>query len=154
MLTRWDPFREMVSMRRAVDRLIENTFNDEPGQASEWGLPLDVVEDADAYLVKASLPGVKPEDVEVTFNKGMLSIRGQLKDESETTRGEYHLRERRYGAFSRTISLPSTVKADDIQADFVDGILTLKMPKSEEVKPRRIQIQSGAGNKTIDAQSK
>ena len=155
MLTRWDPFREMVSMRRAMDRLIESSFGDEIGQASaEWGLPLDVVEDEDAFLVKASLPGVKPENVEVTFNKGMLSIRGEVTDESETTKGQYHLRERRFGAFSRTVSLPSSVKADDIQASYEDGILTLKLPKSEEVKPKRIQISSGSEKKMIDAKSK
>ncbi len=155
MLTRWDPFREMVSMRRAMDRLIENTFSDDMGQATaEWGLPLDVVEDEDFFLVKASLPGIKPENVEVTFNKGMLSIRGEVKDESETTKGQYHLRERRFGAFSRTISLPSSVKADDIQASYEDGVLLLKMPKSEEVKPKRIQISSGSEKKMIDAKSK
>lgn len=154
MLTRWDPFREMVSMRRAMDRLIDSSFGDELGQsAAEWGLPLDVVEDEDGFTVKASLPGVKPEDVEVTFNKGLLSIRGEMKDESETTQGQYHLRERRFGAFSRAISLPSSVKADDIQAAYEDGILTLKMPKSEEVKPKRIEIKPGGQKKMIDAKS-
>lgn len=153
MLTRWDPFREMVSMRRAMDRLIENAFGDEITGAGDWGLPLDVVEDEDAYVVKASLPGVKPENVEVTFNKGMLSIRGEVKDESETTKGQYHLRERRFGSFSRTISLPSSVKADDIQASYEDGILTLKLPKSEEVKPKRIQITAG-NKKMIEGKSK
>lgn len=143
MLNRWDPFREMVSMRRAMDRLIENSVGDEWSQQGEWSLPLDVVENEDAYLVKASLPGVKPDDIDITFNRGTLTIQGQTKDESETTKGQYHLRERRFGSFSRTIALPSTVKAEDIQADYKDGILTLKMPKSEEVKPKRIQIQPG-----------
>jgi len=143
----------MVSMRRAMDRLIDNTYTEETGQPSEWGLALDVSEDEDAYLVKASLPGIKPEDLEVTYNKGLLSIRGQVKDDSEITKGEYHIRERRFGSFSRSISLPSTVRADDIQADYEDGILTLKLPKSEEVKPRRIQVQSGAEKKVIDAKS-
>ncbi len=148
MLTRWDPFRDLVTMRRAMDRLMENSLTDEHDEfTSEWGLPLDVVENENDYLVKASLPGVKPEDVDITFNKGMLTIKGEMKDENEKDEGQYHLRERRYGTFSRSISLPSTVKAEDIQADYKDGILTLKMPKAEEVKPKRIPISAGNGNK-------
>jgi HSP20 family protein len=154
MLSRWDPFRDLVTMRQAMDRLMDNSLADDRSVTSEWGLPLDVVEDENDYLVKASLPGVKPEDLDITFHKGMLTIKGELKDESESTRGQYHLRERRFGTFSRTISLPSTVKPEDIQADFQDGILTLKLPKAEEVKPKRIPIHSGGdGNKMIDAKS-
>ena len=143
MLTRWDPYREMMSMRRAMDRLIENTLGDNWGEGtSEWGLPLDVIENEEAFLIKASVPGIQPDNLEVTFNKGVLSIHGEIKDESEKQEGQYHLRERRFGSFSRSISLPVTVKSEDIQADFHDGILTLRLPKAEEVKPKRIQIQS------------
>ena len=154
MLTRWDPFRDLVSMRRAMDRLMESSLTEDGDVTSEWGLPLDVVEDENQYVVKASLPGVKADDLDITFNKGSLTIRGEIKDESETTQGQYHLRERRYGTFSRTITLPTTVKAEDIQADYHDGILELKMPKSEEVKPKRIQIQSSGGNRMIEPKSK
>ena len=155
MLSRWDPFRDLVSMRQAMDRLIENTLTDDRSVTSEWGLPLDVVEDENDYLVKASLPGVKPDDLDITYNKGMLTIKGEIKDESDSTRGQYHLRERRYGTFSRSISLPSTVKPEDIQAEFQDGILILKLPKAEEVKPKRIPIQTGGdGNKLIDGKSR
>ncbi len=155
MLTRWDPFRDLVTMRRAMDRLMENSLPDERDEfTSEWGLPLDVVENETEFVVKASLPGVKPEDVDITYNKGMLTIKGELKDENEKTEGQYHLRERRYGTFSRSISLPSTVKAEDIQADYKDGILTLKMPKAEEVKPKRIPISAGNGNKAIESKAK
>lgn len=154
MLTRWDPFREMVAMRRAVDRLIDNTVSsDEWKQESDWGLPLDVVEEEDAYIVKASVPGIKPDQFEITYNKGMLTIKGEIKDESESTSGQYHLRERRYGSFTRTISLPNTVNYDNIQANYEDGVLTLKMPKSEEVKPKRIPIQVGDGKKVIESKN-
>lgn len=155
MLTRWDPFREMVSMRRAVDRLIENTMGTEDwNQVSEWALALDVAEDADSYIVKASIPGIKPDDLEITYNKGSLTIKGELKDENENINGEYHLRERRYGVFSRTIALPATVKSEDIQAKVDNGVLTLVLPKMEEIKPKRIQIQSGEGSKVIEAKNK
>lgn len=153
MLSRWDPFREMVQMRRTMDRLIENTLGDqgEWGQTPEWALPLDVIEHEDQYLVKASLPGIKPEELEITFDKGMLTIRGTVKDESEKQEGQYHLRERRFGTFTRTISLPVTVKADNIQAHYEDGILTLSLPKAEEVKPRRIAIN--AAQKSLDVKA-
>lgn len=155
MLSRWDPFREMVAMRRAVDRLIENSMGGEDwNQASEWGLPLDVVEEEDAYLVKASVPGIKPDQLEITYNKGMLTIKGEVKDEGETTSGQYHLRERKFGVFSRTISLPNAVNYDNIQAKYEDGVLTLKMPKSEEVKPKRIPIRVGEEKKMIEGKNK
>lgn len=154
MLSRWDPFRDMLSMRRTMDRLIENTMSDDDGNLPEWGLALDVVENEDAYLVRASVPGIQPDDLDITFDKGLLTIRGELKDETETTKGQYHLRERRYGSFARTISLPSSVEADRIDADYKDGILTLKMPKSEEMKPKRIPIRGDGGQKVIEARNK
>ncbi len=154
MLTRWDPFRDLVSMRRAMDRLMENSLGEDQDVTSEWGLPLDVVEEENDYIVKASLPGIKPDDLDITYSKGMLTIRGEIKDESETTKGQYHLRERRYGSFARTISLPNSVKAEDIQADYHDGILELKLPKSEEVKPKRIPVQTGGQNRMIDTKVK
>ena len=151
MLTRWDPFRDLVSMRRAMDRLMENSLSDERDVTSEWGLPLDVVEDENAFIVKASLPGIKPEDLDITYSKGMLTIKGEIKDEGETTKGQYHLRERRYGTFSRSLALPTTINAENIQADYNDGILTLKLPKAEEVKPKRIAISAAQnGQKVIE----
>jgi HSP20 family protein len=154
MLTRWDPFREMITMRRAMDRLIENSFSDDMEQTPEWGLALDVVEDEDRYLVKASVPGIQPDDLEITYAKGMLTIKGETKDESERSQGQYHLRERRFGSFSRSISLPSHIKAEEIQADYKDGVLTLALPKAEEVKPKRIPIGSGEGQKVIEGHTK
>ena len=154
MLTRWDPYREMASMRRMMDRLFDSAFGDEWDRTNEWSLPLDVVEDENSYIVKASIPGVKPDDLDITYSKGSLTIKGEIKDECEVTKGQYHLRERRSGMFARTISLPDTVKAEDIEAEYQDGVLTLKLPKSEEIKPKRIQITPGKGRKLIDAKAK
>jgi HSP20 family protein len=153
-ITRWDPFRDMMSMRSTMDRMIENSLKGDYEQTTDWGLPLDVVEEDDGYTIKASIPGVKPEDIEVTFNKGMLTVKGELKDESETTKGQYHLRERRFGTFSRTISLPTSIRAEDIAADYQDGILSLHLPKAEEVKPKRISVQTGSTHKVIDTNNK
>lgn len=141
MITRWDPFREMVTMRRAVDRLLENSVTDQnEWPQAEWNLALDVLENEDQFVIKASLPGVKPEDLDVTYNKGLLTIKGEIKDESQSEQGQFHLRERRFGSFTRSISLPASVKSEDIHADFKDGVLTLRLPKEEEIKPKRIQI--------------
>jgi HSP20 family protein len=135
-----------MSVRRAMDRLIENSLGDEGTAYPEWGLALDVIEDENNYQVKASLPGLKPEDIDITYNKGVLTIKGEVKDESQTSKGQYHLRERRFGAFSRSISLPASIKADEIDASYQDGVLTLRLPKVEEVKPKRISV-SGVGQK-------
>jgi HSP20 family protein len=160
MLTRWDPFRDLVSMRKAMDRLyemdrlIQNSLADDSTAVSDWGLPIDVVENENDYQVKASLPGIKAEDIDITFNNGILTIKGEIKDESESTKGQYHVRERRFGTFSRSISLPTTLKSEDIKAEFTDGILTLKLPKAEEVKSKRIPIQQGTRGKLIEAETK
>ena len=150
MLTRWDPFRDMLSMRRTMDRLIDQslTGDGENGQA-DWLLPLDVIEQDNEYIVKASLPGVKPDDIDVTFNKGVLTVKGETKEESDKVEGQYHMRERRYGSFSRSIALPSSIDANAIRAEYQDGILALRLPKTEEVKPKRIAINGG--HKTIEA---
>ena len=154
MLTRWDPFRDMISMRRMMDRMIDQSLgeNGDLPQA-EWSLPLDVVEHENEYVVKANLPGVKPDDLDITYDKGVLSIRGETKEESDKEEGQYHLRERRWGTFSRSISLPTVIQADEIQANFSNGILSLTLPKSEDVKPKRIAIQQGDQQKTIEAKS-
>ena len=153
MLTRWDPFREMMSMRHAMDRLIENTMGEDWEHSSEWSLALDLVENDNEYLVKASLPGVKPDDIDITYDKGVLTIKGEVKQESETNEGQYHLRERRYGAFSRSVALPTSVRAEKIDAQYQDGVLTLKLPKADEVKPKRIPIQSGAAHKVLQGKN-
>lgn len=143
MITRWDPYREMISMRRAMDRLMESTLDDEGHTAApNWGLALDVVEDENAYIVRASVPGVKPEEIDITFNNGTLTIKGEVKVEHEEQKGQYHLRERRYGNFARSISLPTGIDANHIQAESNNGVLTLHLPKAEEVKPKRIAVQT------------
>ncbi|MFL5806328.1 MAG: Hsp20/alpha crystallin family protein, partial [Roseiflexaceae bacterium] len=94
--------------------------------------------------VEVAVPGLKPEDLQITFENNVLAIKGQLRQESEDKKRNYHRSERRYGSFQRTIALPSTVKADAIQAALTNGILRLDIPKAEEVKPRRITVQVGS----------
>jgi len=153
MLANWDPFREMMSMRRAMDRLIDSTLGEEQ---REWtlGVPLDVSENEDAYLLKASLPGVDPNDIDVTYRDGVLTIKGEIREDQEVERDQYRIRERRWGSFSRSVQLPAAVKADEIEASYQNGILRLQIPKTEEVKPKRIQIKAGEGQKMLEGEFK
>jgi HSP20 family protein len=141
-LVRWEPFREMLSLRDAVDRLLADSFV----RTSDWfseGVPaIDMYETKDAVVVKATLPGVKPEDVEIKLTGDVLSIRGEMKEEVETNDRNYHCRERRYSSFNRSIGLPVSVVADKASAEFENGILTLTLPKSEESKPKVITVKA------------
>jgi HSP20 family protein len=155
MVTRWDPFSEALSLRDAMSRLFEQAVlqpNGESGRSGDGAFApaLDVHETQDAYTVKASLPGVKPEDVNIQYQQGVLSISGTMQEEKAREQGTYHLRERRRGRFSRTINLPDSVDADRAQANFEHGVLELRLPKAEETKPRRIQVQAGASTPALD----
>ena len=156
-ITLWDPFREMMSLRSMMERMFDgNGFGRHSDWTEQvnWGLALDVAESGDAFVVKASLPGMNPDDLEVTFNNNILTIQGEVKEEHESDEKRYHLRERRYGSFSRSISLPSTINADAIDASYQDGVLTLTLPKSQEAKPKRISVTGGThGQKTIEGKS-
>jgi HSP20 family protein len=143
MLTRWDPFREMFALQRSMDRLFERAINNESVWAAPviWDLALDVAENKDEFVIKASLPGMNPDDIEVTFTDNVLTIKGEVKEDKDVKEEQYHLRERRYGSFTRSIELPNKVKSDTIQASYDAGVLTLKLPKTEEVKPKKIAVQ-------------
>ena len=145
MLTRWDPFREMLNLRSAIDRMFEDAFIGEPlweRTPTAWSLALDVAETEDEFVVKASVPGIKPDDLEITYSGNTLTIKGETKEEKEVEDARYHMRERRYGSFARSITIPSTVDANAIEADFEDGVLTLHLPKAEEARPKRIEVKT------------
>ena len=145
-IERWDPFREAISLREAMNSLLQESFVRPGGPAA---LPLDVSETEDEYVVKASLPGVRPEDVQITVQGDTLTIRGETKAEEE--KGErWHLRERRFGAFERSVTLSSPVHSDKAEARYDDGVLTLTLPKAEGAKPRQIKI--GGANQARLAQ--
>jgi len=144
MLTRWDPFQEMLNLRRTVDRLFDNASQDHDwAQSTPWGLAVDVVENKDDFIVKASVPGINPDDLDISYVDDTLTIKGEVKSENEVKEDQYHLRERRYGTFSRSITLPTKIKGDAIDASYQNGVITLRLPKAEEVKPKRIAIKVG-----------
>ena len=139
----WEPLREMVSLRDAMNSLLQESFV-RPGALQGDGgpamLPLDISENENEFIVKASLPGIRPEDVQITVHGDTLTIRGEMKAEQEKKDEHYHLRERRYGLFQRTVRLSAPVRSDQAQADFENGVLTLTLPKAEEAKPKQIKI--------------
>ncbi len=141
MLTRWDPFQEMLNLRRTVDRLFDNVGTDQEwARPTMWGLAVDVVENKDDFIIKASVPGINPNDLDVSYSYDTLTIKGEIKSDNEVKESQYHLHERRYGSFSRSISLPTKIKGDAIEASYQNGVLSLRLPKAEEVKPKRITI--------------
>ncbi|MGA9397369.1 MAG: Hsp20/alpha crystallin family protein [Anaerolineaceae bacterium] len=153
-IIRYNPLREAMSLSRQMDRLMEGAMrgSDAWDGSMDWALPLDVIEKDNEYVVKASLPGIKADDIEVTYNNQTLTVKAEMKQEEDVSEEKYHLHERHYGVFSRSITLPSGVDGDAIKADFENGVLALSLPKKEEVKARRISIQSGG--KMIEAKAK
>jgi HSP20 family protein len=115
-----------------------------------WAPALDIAEESDAYVVKTELPGIGPEDVEVSLEGGLLTITGERRQETETSERQFHRVERRYGRFRRSITLPDNVRTDAVEADFDNGVLTVRVPKAEKAKPRRIEVRGGA-RPTIEA---
>lgn len=144
-LTRWEPFREMQTFREMMDRFFEEPWLDTPRlwtqRDGEFTLALDVAEDDERYIVTASVPGVDPDQIEVTLTENVLTIKGETKSEKDVEEKNYHLRERRYGKFSRSVTLPMPVDADAVEATHENGVLTLRLPKAEAVKPKRITVQ-------------
>lgn len=139
-----EPFRELMSLRQAMDRLFDESFVKlfRPLMGAEEPV-LDMYKTADDVVIKASLPGVKPEDVDITISGDTVTIKGETKAEEEIKREDYLYQERRYGAFSRTVRLPASLQADKVEAVFENGVLRLTIPKAEESKPKAIKVKIG-----------
>jgi HSP20 family protein len=145
-IERWQPFSELMSLRQAMDKLFEDSFvRPSRGVAAlgEVAAPaLDVYQTPTEIVVKAALPGLKPEDVSIDITGETLTIKGESKAEQEIKKEDYLYQERRYGAYSRSVVLPSGLKTDKAEATMEDGILTLTIPKVEEVKPKKISVKA------------
>jgi HSP20 family protein len=141
-MMRWEPFRELMSMRDMMDRAFGDAFLRSAGGLDlEGTLLLDLAQTSDDVIVRASLPGVTPDDIHISVTGDVLTLRGEVKEEKVTNEVSYHLRERRYGSFSRTITLPTSVVAEKAKAEFENGVLTLTIPKAEEHKPKSITVK-------------
>ena len=141
VLQRWEPFREL----RRVDDTLARHFRDvrsTNGLAGAWPAPLDVAHEGDSVVVKASIPGVKPDDVEVTIEDGRMTIAGETAGENEDRQGGYVIRERRAGKFYREIRLPETVDADQAESSYENGVLTVTLPKQESKKAKKVEVKA------------
>jgi len=156
IVRRSSPVRDMLSMRTAMDRFFDDDFRPfqwltgtYPGPA----LPLDVTTDADRVTIEAALPGIRPDDVDITVENGTVTISGKTADERSAEEGSYVLQEIRRGSFSRTVALPNGLEPYKASATFENGILRLEIPKAEQLKPRQIKISAvseGNGTRTGD----
>ena len=143
-LTRWEPMREMMTLREAMDRLFDDAFtrpiNPRDGG---WTSPaVDMYQTDDEVVVRAALPGFKSDEVQINVTGDVLTLRGETKHEEEQKERAWHIREHRWSSFERSIALPTEVRADKAVADFENGILTITLPKSEEVKPKTINVKA------------
>jgi HSP20 family protein len=153
-LVRWDPFGEMWSLRQAMDRLFEDAWvrpwtmrgngGTAPDGAPVRSLSLDLYETGDSLVLSAAVPGVRPEDIEITVQGDVLTIQGETQTEQDADEEHYHVHERRYGRFYRQVALPKSVKSDAAEAHFENGVLKLTLPKAEEAKERKIAITAGS----------
>ncbi len=142
-LTRLNPVHEMVGMRDEMDRIFEDFFSRGLINYEGYGtINLDMMQTEDDVVVKASIPGVKADDINISVSGDTLTIRGEMKMEEETRKSDYHLHEIRQGTFARSVLLPCPVVVDKAKADFENGILKLTLPKAEEVKPKTISIKA------------
>jgi HSP20 family protein len=139
-VVRWDPARELEGLEiDRLNRMFSDFYNESFGRS--WVPPVDIYEtDQHEVVLKAELPDVKREDINLTFENGVLTIKGERKFEQETKRENFQRLERRYGSFTRSFTLPNTVDASRINASFKDGVLTIRLPQREEAKPKQIAV--------------
>jgi HSP20 family protein len=141
-LVRWDPDREVDTLQSEVNRLFDTFFGGRPTNAGirRWVPPMDLVETEDHLILRADLPGLERDDVNIEVKDGVLTVSGERKSEHEERADGFYRVERAFGSFSRSMALPDNVNADGIAADFDKGVLEVRIPKPEERKPHRIEI--------------
>jgi HSP20 family protein len=144
-IVRWEPFRDMMTLRDAMDRMFEERLLRPPvpfGPWAEGALAVDMFETDDSVVVKTSIPGVKSDDISVSVTGDTLTVKAESKQEEEISRENYLRRERRLGSYCRSVTLPGGLETEKAEADYTDGILTLTFPKAEEVKPKTIEVKA------------
>ena len=168
-MTRWDPVQDMMSLREAMNRLLEESMlpmrtigggGQESGQLTNRGArqlttapAIDVQDQGDAFVVRASMPGVRPEEVRIEVQGNQVALSGRIREEREEDRGDYLVRERRMGQFFRSFTLPADVNPDGAEANFANGVLTLRLPKSEAARSRQIPVRAEETQRMGDGQT-
>ena len=144
-LTRWEPAREMMTLREAMDRLFDDAFTRPLSIRYGWSMAtpaIDMYQTDNDVVVRASIPGIKADEVQISVTGDILTLKGEVKQEEERKDRAWHIREHRFGSFERSVVLPTDVKSDQAEAVFENGILTITLPKADEVKPRTINIKA------------
>ena len=144
-LTRWEPAREMMTLREAMDRLFDDAFTRPFNIRDGWSMStpaVDMYQTDNEVVVRASVPGLKADEVQINITGDVLTLKGGVKQEEERKDRAWHIREHRFGSFERSIALPTAVKTDKAEAVFENGILTVTLPKADEVKPKTINIKA------------
>ncbi len=144
-IVRWDPFRELSAAQERMNRLLGDVYraaDDDVMRRGAWAPPVDIYDSGSHELIiKAELPDMSKEDIDITVENNMLTLRGEKKMDSAMKEECCHRIERTYGSFSRSFSLPATVDTTKVSADYKNGVLTIKLPVREEAKPKQIQVQ-------------
>lgn len=145
-IVRFDPFRDLASMQDRINRIFGEAYlrnnDDDVTNRGDWRPVVDIYEnDKHEIVLRAELPGLKREDIDIRVENNTLTLRGERKHDAEVKQESYHRVERSYGSFSRSFSLPATVNTEKVSATFTDGVLTITLPLREEAKPRQIQVQ-------------
>jgi HSP20 family protein len=141
LLARWDPYRDIQRMQEEMNRLFEDRLSTRSGESVGWTPNVDIFEDEDGVMLRFELAGVEAKDVDVRYENGVLTLRGERKLEREEKRDRYHRVELSYGTFTRSFSLPGTIDAEKIRAESKNGVLTVFVPKKPEAKPKSIQVK-------------
>jgi HSP20 family protein len=144
-IVRWDPLRDMVTLREAMDRMVEEGMVRAPAPLAAWapgGMAVDVYETDESVVVTTAIPGVNADDISVSVTGDTLTIKAETKEDSEIKRENYLRRERRFGSSCRSVTLPGGLEADKAEADYSDGVLTLTFPKAEETRPKNIKVSA------------
>ena len=151
-ITRWDPFREFVTLQDRMNRLFRDSFSegrDEALTTTSFAPPVDVYEDEHKVTLKVEVPGIEEKDIDVRIENNTLTVHGERKFEKEEKEENYRRVERQYGSFTRTFTLPTTVDAEKVQADYDKGVLKIELPKKAEAKPKQIKVNVGS-QKTLE----
>lgn len=144
-LSRWSPARDLLNISDEMNRLVNNVFTGDTSEATlfkgTWSPAVDISEDNNNFYLNLELPGMKKEDVKVKYEENLLTVTGEKKAEREEKDVNFHRVERSYGKFERSFRVPTRIVSDKIDADFANGILTITLPKAEEVKPKEIEVK-------------
>ena len=154
VLTRWDPIREFSTLQDRMNRLFQNSYGPEGQEdsltATAFAPPVDVYEDEHNVVLKIEVPGIDEKDIDVRLENNTLTVHGERKLEKEEKEENFRRVERRYGSFTRTFTLPSTVDSESVTANYDKGVLKIQLAKKSEAKPKQIKVNVGSGEKTLE----